>query len=257
VGDDAFIGVGGGAKALIEATATGFPAPGEIWNFLLVRPAPVSITGCTIDGQTSKTINVPEGTFSSVLPFSGSGGNTSFHELRTDSALVFSNIYSVSSGIIVIAPWLPEFAGTTRTLEIRAAQLDVDPPNATGPALCSVAAIYASSSSGSGNVISQLVSSNYFVVEGFKKGKHKLSAPMENFIKREIDSRQGESKAICTGTVRGKKWTEKREALALARAEAGCAYVSTLNPNLPVELKKRLIPKGKGNPLTVRIRVFY
>jgi len=99
--------------------------------------------------------------------------------------------------------------------------------------------------------------SNYFVVEGFKKGKHKLSGSMKAFIKREFANRQGESKAVCTGTVRGKKWTEKREALALARAEAGCTYVSMLNPNLPVELKKRLISKGKGNPLTVRIRVIY
>ena len=101
------------------------------------------------------------------------------------------------------------------------------------------------------------VHSNYFVVEGFKKGKHRLSGPMKAFIKREIDKRQGESKAVCTGTVRGKKWTEKREALALARAEAGCTYVSMLNPNLPVELKKRLISKGKRNSLTVRIRVIY
>ena len=219
-------------------------------------PAPqTSITSCTIDGQISKTINVPEGSPSSVLSFSGSGGNTSFHELRTESVLAFSELYSGSSGIVVIAPWLQEFAGKTRTLEIRAAQLDVDPPNATGPALCSVAAVYATSSGGSGE--SQLVSSNYFVVEGFKKGKHKLSAPMKSFIRKEIAAKTRESRVVCTGTVRGKAWNPKREVLALARAKAGCDYVRTLLPDVPVELKKRLISKPKGNPLTVRIRAFY
>jgi hypothetical protein len=99
--------------------------------------------------------------------------------------------------------------------------------------------------------------SNYFIAVGFDKGKAKLKKPMRAFIRKELNSRSGEVRAVCVGTVRGKKWTPKREALALARAASGCGYVTKLNPGLPVELKKRLIAKGKGNPLTVRIRVFY
>jgi hypothetical protein len=257
VGNGAFVATGAGsyARAIINAGATGFAAPGEVWNDLVIRLAPRSITSCTIDGQISKTINVPEGSRSSVLSFSGSGGNTSFHELRTESVLDFSALYSGTSGIVVIAPWLQEFAGKTRTLEIRAAQLDVDPPYATGPALCSVAAVYAARRGGSGE--SQLISSNYFVVEGFKKGKHKLSASMKSFIRKELAAKTGESRVVCTGTVRGKTWTPKKEALAIARAKAGCDYVRTILPDVPVELKKRLISKPKGNPLTVRIRAFY
>jgi hypothetical protein len=99
--------------------------------------------------------------------------------------------------------------------------------------------------------------SNYFIAVGFDKGKAKLKKPMRAFIRKELNSRSGEVRALCVGTVRGKKWTPKRKALALARAASGCDYVTKLNPGLPVELKKRLIAKGKGNPLTVRIRVFY
>lgn len=219
-------------------------------------PAPqTSITSCTLEGQVSQTINVPQGTAEFELLYSSSGGNRSFLEILTDGELHYSSLISSGSGTLVIFEWTPQLAGSTRIHQLKAVDLETDPPQATGSVLCSVELVYAASSGGGGE--SQLIASNYFVVEGFKKGKHKLSAPMENFIKREIDSRQGESKAICTGTVRGKKWTEKREALALARAEAGCTYVSMLNPNLPVELKKRLIPNGKGNPLTVRIRVYY
>lgn len=99
--------------------------------------------------------------------------------------------------------------------------------------------------------------SNYFIAVGFDKGKAKLKKSMRAFIRKELNSRSGEVRAVCVGTVRGKKWTPKREALALARAASGCDYVTKLNPGLPVELKKRLIAKGKGNPLTVRVRVFY
>ena len=99
--------------------------------------------------------------------------------------------------------------------------------------------------------------SNYFIAEGFDKGKSKLKKSMRAFIAKELNTRSGEIRAVCTGTVRGKKWTAKKEALALARAKAGCDFVTRISPNLPVELKKRLIPKGKGDPLTVRIRVFY
>lgn len=98
---------------------------------------------------------------------------------------------------------------------------------------------------------------NYFIAVAFDKGKAKLKKSMRAFIRKELNSRSGEVRAVCVGTVRGKKWTPKREALALARATSGCDYVNKLNPGLPVELKKRLIAKGKGNPLTVRVRVFY
>jgi hypothetical protein len=101
------------------------------------------------------------------------------------------------------------------------------------------------------------VISNYFIAEGFEKGKAKLNKPMRKFIRKELSTRSGEVNVVCTGTVRGKKWTPKREELALARAASGCNFVSKLSPEVPVELRKRLIPKGKGDPHTVRIRVFY
>lgn len=99
--------------------------------------------------------------------------------------------------------------------------------------------------------------SNYFVVEGFTKGKSKLNGKMREFIRSEISSQPNEKRVVCTGTVRGKNWTPKKEAIALARAKAGCDYVSNLSPNIPTELRKRLISNPKGNALTVRIRVFY
>jgi hypothetical protein len=108
-----------------------------------------------------------------------------------------------------------------------------------------------------GNELVTAPTPNYFIAVGFDKGKAKLKKSMRAFIRKELNSRSGEVRAVCVGTVRGKKWTPKREALALARAASGCDYVTKLNPGLPVELKKRLIAKGKGNPLTVRIRVFY
>jgi len=221
-------------------------------------PAPqTSITACTLEGLASQTINVPQGAPSSELLISSTGGNRAFLEIFTDGELTFSSLVASGSGTLVIFEWTPELAGSTRTHNMKAVDLEADPPVATGSVLCSVQVVYAASSGESGSEQTQLVASNYFVVEGFKSGKHKLSGPMKAFIKREVVSRQGESRAICTGTAKGRKWTEKREALALARAEAGCAYLSNLNPSLPVELKKRLVPKGKGNPLTVRIRVFY
>ena len=99
--------------------------------------------------------------------------------------------------------------------------------------------------------------STYFVAEGFGKGKSKLTKAMKSFISKQLDAHLGEKQITCTGTVRGRAWNPKREALALARAKAGCDYVRTLLPEVPVELKKRLISKPKGNPLTVRIRAFY
>jgi hypothetical protein len=99
--------------------------------------------------------------------------------------------------------------------------------------------------------------SNYFIAEGFDKGKSKLKKSMRAFIAKELNTQSGEVRAVCTGTVRGKKWTAKKERLALARAASGCNYVTSLSPDLTVELRKRLIPKGEGNPFTVRIRVFY
>jgi len=102
-------------------------------------------------------------------------------------------------------------------------------------------------------------SSHYFITKGFERGKAKLNKPMRALIREELGSRFGETKVVCTGTVRGKAWTPKKEKLALARAEKGCNYITKLRPGVPVELEKRLIAKkkGKGWPLTVRIRVFY
>lgn len=101
-------------------------------------------------------------------------------------------------------------------------------------------------------------SSHYFVVEGFPKFKASLSRSMKKFIGQEIGKTgTTQRKVVCTGTVRGSKWTAKREALAFARASAGCDHVKTLLPSVETELKKRLISKKKQNSLTVRIRVFY
>jgi hypothetical protein len=104
---------------------------------------------------------------------------------------------------------------------------------------------------------SEDVHSNYFVAKGFKRGKAELNQAMKRFIQKELTNETSVMRVVCTGTVRGKIWTPRRESLAQARAKAGCDYVSTLSPNTPVELQKRLIPSGKGNPLTVRIRVIY
>jgi len=103
----------------------------------------------------------------------------------------------------------------------------------------------------------QNLQSNYFVAEGFKRGKAELNQAMKRFIQKELTNQTGVKRVVCTGTVRGKIWTPRRDALAQARAKAGCDYVSTLSPHTPVELRKRLIPSGEGNPLTVRIRVIY
>jgi sugar lactone lactonase YvrE len=225
------------------------------WGTVSMYAASSSITSCTIDGQEYISLSVAKGTTPGILSISPSGGNRAIGEVITDGNLLTSTVIGFSDPTLYFPPWSAELAGSTLSFRIKGVDLESDPPQETGPLLCSADAVYADSSSGNQEL--QVVVTNYFVVEGFKKGKHKLSGSMKNFIKREIDSRQGESKVVCTGTVRGKKWTEKREALALARAEAGCAYVSILKPNLPIELKKRLILKGKGNPLTVRIRVFY
>lgn len=97
---------------------------------------------------------------------------------------------------------------------------------------------------------------NYFVVEGFTKGKAILTSSMKSFISKEVATAGSSSKFSCTGTVRGKKWTEAKEALALARAKVACDYVSELYPDATIQLKKRLIKKKKQDALTVRISVF-
>ncbi len=97
---------------------------------------------------------------------------------------------------------------------------------------------------------------NYFVVEGFSKGKANLNKAMRGFIKKELAIESTPSHVVCIGTVRGKKWTDSREALALARATSGCNYVTKLYPQVGIKLNKRLISGKKKNPLTVRIRVF-
>jgi hypothetical protein len=108
--------------------------------------------------------------------------------------------------------------------------------------------------SGGGDVI--MTRTNYFVVEGFSKGKADLTNPMKAFIQKELAVSVFPAKVVCTGTVRGKKWTASRDALALARATSGCDFVTKLYPVVEIELKKRLIKKKKQNPLTVRISVF-
>ena len=108
-----------------------------------------------------------------------------------------------------------------------------------------------------GNGSSAVERINYFVVEGFPRFKSTLNTSMKNFIGEQVaESGATINKVVCTGTVRGSKWTAKREALALARATAGCDYVETLLPSVETELRKRLISKKKQNSLTVRISVF-
>lgn len=108
--------------------------------------------------------------------------------------------------------------------------------------------------------------SHYFVVESFPKFQSTLSNSMKRFIRNQttnrplplgVTSRAPVVRVVCTGTVRGVKWTAKREKLALDRATVGCDYMKTLYPNVPTELKKRLISKKSQNSLTVRIRVFH
>jgi hypothetical protein len=99
--------------------------------------------------------------------------------------------------------------------------------------------------------------SNYFIAQGFKAGQAKLNKPMRKFIQKELGTKSGEVNVVCTGTVRGTIWTPKKEKLALDRAASGCDYLRKLSPGVSVELRKRLIPKGKGDPHTVRIRVLY
>jgi hypothetical protein len=98
--------------------------------------------------------------------------------------------------------------------------------------------------------------SNYFVATGFSKGKAKLTDPMKAFIRKELQNSGTASKVVCTGTVRGKKWTESRQALAIARATSACDYVAELYPDAAIELKTRLMKKKKQDSLTVRISVF-
>jgi len=97
---------------------------------------------------------------------------------------------------------------------------------------------------------------NYFVAQGFSKGKSVLTDDMKVFIDNQVDRSTTAKKFVCIGTVRGKKWTQKRTALALSRAEAGCDYIEESFPNATFELRKRLIKKQKQDSLTVRVRVF-
>jgi hypothetical protein len=243
------------ASGVFGSGPTGDPLCTMTINY---SPAPqTSITSCTIDGQTNQTINVPEGTPSRELMFSGSGGNSSFFEVLADGEKVLEVLETAASLNLGIPEWISEFAGSTRRLQYRSVNLGSDPPQATGPVLCSIDVVYAATSSGSRDAFTQLASSNYFVAEGFERRKHRLSSAMKSFISEQLKARAGEKRVVCTGTVRGRAWNPKREALALARAKAGCDYVRTLLPDVPVELKKRLISKPKGNPLTVRIRAFY
>ena len=97
---------------------------------------------------------------------------------------------------------------------------------------------------------------NYFVAQGFTKGKSTLKNGMKAFINEQLDRATGYKKFVCTGTVRGKEWTEKRTALAHSRAAVACDYIEDRFPNAVFELKKRLIKKQSQDALTVRIRVF-
>lgn len=97
---------------------------------------------------------------------------------------------------------------------------------------------------------------NYFVSQGFVKGKSTLKNGMKAFINEQLDSTTGYKKFVCTGTVRGKKWTETRTALANARAAVACDYIEDRFPRAVFELKKRLIKKQSQDAQTVRIRVF-
>lgn len=97
---------------------------------------------------------------------------------------------------------------------------------------------------------------NYFVTQGFAKGKSTLKNGMKAFINEQLDLTTGYKKFVCTGTVRGKKWTEKRTALANARAAVACDYIEDRFPRAVFELKKRLIKKQNQDAQTVRIRVF-
>jgi hypothetical protein len=97
---------------------------------------------------------------------------------------------------------------------------------------------------------------NVFIAEGFSKGKAKLTKSMRAFIKKEMKTVSNPSRVVCIGTVRGKKWTESRQALALARATSGCNYATKLYPEINIELKKRLISDKRKDSLTVRMRVF-
>lgn len=97
---------------------------------------------------------------------------------------------------------------------------------------------------------------NYFVTQGFAKGKSTLKNGMKAFINEQLDRTTGYKKFVCTGTVRGKKWTEKRTALANARAAVACDYIEDRFPRAVFELKKRLIKKQNQDAQTVRIRVF-
>jgi hypothetical protein len=170
--------------------------------------------------------------------------NTGFYSeesSRVDFALGQASLHTFSLGLARSAP--EEYASSfflDFTGLVPWEQAPVVRPYSRGPVAPKVAEI-----------------SNYFVVEGFTKGKSKLNGKMRDFIRSEISTLSNEKRVVCTGTVRGKNWTPKKEAIALARAKAGCDYVSNLSPNTPTELRKRLISNLKGNALTVRIRVFY
>jgi uncharacterized repeat protein (TIGR02543 family) len=104
--------------------------------------------------------------------------------------------------------------------------------------------------------VSSLSQVNYFVTQGFTKGKSTLKNGMKAFINEQLDRTTVYKKFVCTGTVRGKKWTDKRTALARSRAAVACDYIEDRFPNATFEIKKRLIKKPSQDSLTVRIRVF-
>jgi hypothetical protein len=226
---------------------------------LTITPAPPPVTGCliSIEGEAglsgafdlaSSDVNGIEVTFAftgtrlyldyvnEIAPENNLNGVTLVPQLSIPNVFYWTN---------------PGSSSQSETWRI------YDPTNTT--LLCELVVTYlpANRSQAPGGSGSSTKDSNYFVAEGFGKGKAKLTRAMKSFISEQLEARAGEKRVVCTGTVRGRAWNPKREALALARAKAGCDYVRTLLPEVPVELKKRLISKPKGNPLTVRIRAFY
>jgi hypothetical protein len=221
------------------------------------EPAPVTACSISIEGETgfAATMDVASSDVNGIeVSFSFTGTHLYFEYVNEIAP------ESNDNGVTLVPQLnLPDFIdwinpGSSSQREIWRIY---DPDGST--LICSLIVTYLPASSGPapGGSGSSTQNSTYFVAEGFGKGKAKLTKAMKSFISKQLDARLGEKQITCTGTVRGKAWNPKREALALARAKAGCDYVRTLLPDVPVELKKRLISKPKGNPLTVRIRAFY
>ena len=237
-----------GISALLLATVT-LPAN--------AAPGADSITDCQVsfDGQPQEEVTIYQDDPTRLVSITYTAGKTHFFFDFSD----FTG--STYTGRDQMSDYTPmEFVwrdpGDTDGHDIWLFfPVDVSGAKVGTEPLCAIRITNAPADAGEGSTVA--TKSNYFVVQGFNKGKSQLKKPMKKFIRKEITSRSKESRVVCTGTVVGKKWTAKKETLALARAKAGCDYVNELRPDVPVELKKRLIKKGKGDPLTVRIRVFY